>query len=400
MHHIGDLCRLAWGGDNVNISNIGISCGLMYGAAQNRDGADSNSFDPGSNWTIPIFGCATASKTVIKTVDFAYNGSKGLEDLQILDIHDKLFAQDEELPIWAVENRQDLKLATVKPLWGLVSPDSADDSGIQTIQREFLWLPETADDASFGFIRDNIAGSQFHSQARTAAYKIGGDETSFLGSSISSPSDYSGQTNVALFFKWRKLTGNVSTASHILNLVWTDIAANAVVGTRAWSWSTRPSTRPLRDDELSPGSLVQVPVTLWQKNLRYHPIYAIPAITAVILVVLAVTAVIVLLIVRRSGLSKLRWYLNHTSTGRILTTFLYTNDCDPQASTPAWLADVGERNVNLTDSVPRASSHAEYPELGDNVSSASNSIVSLIDGEESQPTLQTTTAQNIHLRHL
>ncbi|KAJ6085662.1 hypothetical protein N7499_005291 [Penicillium canescens] len=123
---------------------------------------------PGSNWTIPLFGCATANKAVIKTVDFSCNGSTGFKDLRILDIHDKTFGQDEDLPIWAVEHRQDLTVKTVKPLWDLVSPEYVDGPGIQTIQREFLWLPESADDASFGMINDNIAGSQFHSQARTA----------------------------------------------------------------------------------------------------------------------------------------------------------------------------------------------------------------------------------------
>jgi hypothetical protein len=71
----------------------------MYGAARPRDGADANNFDPGSNWTIPLFGYATANKAVIKTVDFSYNGSTGLQDLRILDIHDKTFGQDEDLPI-------------------------------------------------------------------------------------------------------------------------------------------------------------------------------------------------------------------------------------------------------------------------------------------------------------
>jgi hypothetical protein len=366
----------------------------MYGAARPRDGADANSFDPGSNWTIPLFGCATANKAVIKTVDFSCNGSTGLKDLRILDIHDKAFGQDEHLPIWAVEHRQGLTLKTVKPLWGLVSPEYVDDPGIQTIQREFLWLPESADDASFGMINDNIAGSQFHSQARTAVYAIGRNTESFLDSSISDPGDYSGQTSVALFFKWRSLTESPSTASKILNLVWTDIAANSVVGTRAWGWSARPNMLQRRDAGLSPGSIVQVPVTLWQRHLRYHPVYAIPAIFAAILVLIATIAALVLLTMKRSGPSKMRWYLNHTSAGRILTTFLYPNDSEPQASTSVWSSGAGRKNVDLKKSVPRASSHEEIQDSDEDVSSASHSAVSLIHGEGIQP------ADSIQMEHL
>lgn len=45
--------------------------------------------------------------------------------------------------------------------------------------------------------------------------------------------DYSGLTaGLALYRKWQALSMNAVGAAQIVNLVWTDIAANSVVGTR------------------------------------------------------------------------------------------------------------------------------------------------------------------------
>ena len=374
----GNSCRLALGGDNITIDNIGVACGLMYGAAKPRDGSDSNSLNPGTNWTIPLYGCATANKALIKTVNFSYNGSAGLKDLRVEGILDKVYEQKQDRPLWAVEHREDLVLTEVKPLWGLVSPEFAGDPGITTIQREFLWLPETATDASFGWIQDNIAASQFHGQALTATFNIGGDDTAFLDTALTKTNDYSGQNNIALFFKWNKLTQSATSASNILNLVWTDLAANAVVGTRACGWSARPGAIQQNHAYLSPGNIVQVPVILWERHLRYHVVYAIPAIIAAILVLIVTATALTLLLLRRSGLAKLRWYLNHTSPGRVLTLLLYPDESQPQALTSAWLNGVGRKMVDLKHPDPRASSLILSHGNDEETSSTNQSAVSLI----------------------
>ncbi|KAK4246331.1 hypothetical protein C7999DRAFT_33294 [Corynascus novoguineensis] len=44
--------------------------------------------------------------------------------------------------------------------------------------------------------------------------------------------DYSGQTNLALKRRWKDLSRSADTVAKIPNLIWTDLAANAVVGTK------------------------------------------------------------------------------------------------------------------------------------------------------------------------
>lgn len=347
-------CKLALGGDTLDIDYIGVTCGLMYGTAKASDGADFNSFNPGTNWSVPLYTCAAATKAIIKTVDFTYNGTSGLQDLHVVDIRDKVYDRKEDRPLWAVEHREDLTISSVKPLWGFVSPEHIDRAGIKTIQREYLWLPETDPPDAFRSIQDNLPASVFHGLALKDTFSIGADLNDPFTSPISETYDYSGQTNVALFSKWRKLSENPTSAADILKLVWTDIAANAVVGTRAWEWSTRPKSFQRRDSSVPPGSVVQVPVTPWQRHLRYKPVYAIPAILvgAVLLVILGVG--ITLLVVGRSGLAKMRWYINHTSPGRLLTTFLYPDECQPQVSSSVWAESLGKKQISLKDPVPRA----------------------------------------------
>ncbi|KAJ5161172.1 hypothetical protein N7492_006564 [Penicillium capsulatum] len=379
-----DDCKLATIGSSPNIQNIGVSCGLMYGTAKAPDGAGFNSFNPGTNWSVPLYTCAAASKAIIKTVDFTYNGTAGLEDLHVVDTRDKVYARKEDQPWWAVEQREDLSLTSVMPLWGPVSPRYADQDGISAIQREYLWLPETNPTGTSMSLDDNVPAGVFHGLALKHAFSIGDNLKDAFASSYSETYDYSGQTNVALFSKWRKLCESAGSAADIIKLVWTDVAANAVVGTRAWEWSLRPTSRPRRDDSVSPGSVVQVPVTPWRRHLRYKVVYAIPAITVGALFLVVVGVVITLLIVGRSGLAKMRWYINHTSPGRLLTTFLHPDECQPQASTSVWVDSVGKKQISLKDPVPRALSVPSDSDEDAEDSQSNHSAESLIPAHENR----------------
>ena len=69
---------------------------MVYGAARRKDGSASVLFDPGTEWTVPLYSCASASKALIKTVQFRYNGTEGLRSLDILDIKPKSYANVDE----------------------------------------------------------------------------------------------------------------------------------------------------------------------------------------------------------------------------------------------------------------------------------------------------------------
>jgi hypothetical protein len=111
--------------------------------------------------------------------------------------------------------------------------------------------------------------------------------------------DYSGMSNFALQQKYQSLmlADPTNGAAQILNLVWTDIMANNILGS-----DTRQTL------------LVGENVTTIAYDLRY----AIPALLLLLLWVPSVTgALFVLVMPGMLKVSYLRYVINHTAAGRI-----------------------------------------------------------------------------------
>jgi hypothetical protein len=190
---------------------------MVYGVAQSLDNKQPelwNIYDPGSNWSIPLYSCATASKASIKTVDFKLNGT-GLADLRVLAIKDKIY-DDQSKPHWAVEETN-MRLMDGAPLWGLIDPDLEPVVNISTIQREYLYLPGWIDPLGYVSVNvQNMPAIDFPGAAISMANQIGKSAMSpfgFSGLSLTSIStetfqttDYSGKSNAAMYAKWRDLS--------------------------------------------------------------------------------------------------------------------------------------------------------------------------------------------------
>src|SRR4051812_42105863 len=97
-------------------------CGIMRGADFQREGETMLEYGSNTNWTTPLYSCASVSKASIKTVTFAFNGSHDLSNLKVLGYIDKSYANDESLPHWGIESVHPLTPAQDSPLWGFVSP--------------------------------------------------------------------------------------------------------------------------------------------------------------------------------------------------------------------------------------------------------------------------------------
>lgn len=69
-----------------------------------------------------------------------------------------------------------------------------------------------------------------------------------------SVADCTGTTNFAMFRLWQNLSDTSSSATQILNLIWTDIAAISVVGTRGLQPGGNSSSNTIR------GLNVEVPL--------------------------------------------------------------------------------------------------------------------------------------------
>jgi hypothetical protein len=190
-------------------------------------------------------------------------------------------------------------------------------------------------DTSLGnapFEGQNLPGVDFYSQALATAINIGSPcTTNYQGVNA----DYSGLTSLALFAKWQNLSESADTASMIFNLVWTDAAANMVVGTKGWGLSSETNQQVL------------VPVTVYRKVILYRLPFAIPAFIVLTAFVAVLVTLLLLTLTRKTGLGRMRALLEATSAGRIMGMSLWPEK-QTERGTKEWIENIGTRCVKVT----------------------------------------------------
>lgn len=303
------LCRGQGGGDLANITNVAAQCGFLYGAPLRKDDANSSIFDPGSSWSLPLYTCTSSVKALIKTVKFRFNGTRDdLSALEILSISEKTYASEELKPLWGVEQTS-MMLADGGPLWGLVSKDGETKLNISTVRKEHLYLPGRDPLLS----TRNIPGADFAAIALDMAYD--GDGSS-LAAGTNPIVDYTGRLNLAMYKKWQELSKTPETSAKILNLIWTDIAANLVVGTK----SLQPNSNPKQKRDTGTTSNKQTPpVIQYTRRVKYKYAYGIPAFVALVLIAAAAGSTFFFVLFAGARPAVVRSILQHTSAGRLLT---------------------------------------------------------------------------------
>jgi hypothetical protein len=334
----------------ANITNIAVSCGMLYGAARRKDGSASLFFDPGTEWTIPMYSCASASKASIKTVSFRYNGTRGLQSLEVTDIRPKEYEKEEDLPLWAVENLK-MRLGDVNPIWGFTTAEHSKHPNISTARQSHLYLPGLSN----GWVTSptsgtqNLAGVDFYSKIMALTY----DMAELSDDLFYALPDYSGRANLAMYNKWQELSREPGKAATIINLIWTDISANAVLGSKG-HLSSAPLQGLSKRDE--PATTAKVPVTVYTRRTRFKWRYSVPAFLTLLLGAAISCLALVFVCIGRATPSRIRHYLDQTSAGRIFTTFLYPMENPSGLSRTKWLRLVGHKGVHVGTQFPRATS--------------------------------------------
>lgn len=341
---LGLLCAGAGNGDFANITNILVFCGLMHGAPQRLNSGSPLVFDTGSQWSQKLYTCASAVKATVKTVSFNYNGTDGLlSNLAVTDVQDKTYSDEGSMPVWGVENTgnkylmQDLNL-----IWGLVSPTYENDVNVSTVQQPSLYLPgwinpgfATLGDAESleGF--ENLPGSDF---------AVGALSTSYCVSELCTGGiDYSGNTNMAMWVRWQNLTQSADTASLIPNLIFTDTAASAIVGTKG----------VLGPGNTADQNVVPIFVTPFVMKIRYHYPFAIPALAAALMLVLITLLALGTACFSGASFARMRLRLQQVSPGRIYTTFLYSRPDGLTMRSKDWSKQFGKSIVDLSGQFPK-----------------------------------------------
>jgi hypothetical protein len=288
--------------------------------------------DPGSYWSIPLYSCTTGIKASIKTVSFKFNGTDDLSGLKVTNITPKAYHNDSSKPLWGVENTG-LNLRDAFPLWGLVLPETASQLNLSTLRQEHLWLPGSGELGTFSTLPngDNLPGMGFYKDVLAGTYDVPGGVHSF---------DYSGATNYALLKRWGQLSRTAGGTAQILNLVWTDLAANYVLGTRGL-------TTPSSGDT----SIPEISVTFYGSRVRYHVVYGIPAFILLGLTAFVCIFTVGSILVQGSGPQRMRSFLSETSPGRIFTSLdsdfaVFAISPKPSAR---WIQEEGKRVITVKE---------------------------------------------------
>jgi hypothetical protein len=234
-----------------------------------------------------------------------------------------------------------MSLGDMQPLWGIIGTGNTSippdlESKVSTLAAESLRLPGVVNmvfnPSPSG---QYLPGVNFYTQALFMAYNIARP----CQAGYSGLGDYSGRTSIALYSKWQQLSTSAATAASIINMVWTDVAANAVVGTKGWADNNVLQKRDARVAN-------QVPVTAYHKRVQYKIPFAFPAFVVIATTVAVVTITVTLWAMRKTGTGKLRQLLDTMSTGRTIGMFLWP-ESSTNLKTDAWVETVGMKQAAI-----------------------------------------------------
>ncbi|CCX31912.1 hypothetical protein FPQ18DRAFT_119095 [Pyronema domesticum] len=338
------ICAGYGNADYGNIDTIGIHCGYVYGASRLEDGRDTLLFAPNSSYIRNLYVCASAARASIKEVSFLINGTANLDNLKVTSIKPKEYRDPSTKPMWAVENMNktlagwgvDAVLQDYTPLWGQVDPKYNGTPGLDFRQSESLVLPATSPGVSITYGEDSLAAKTVFSAGLNELYS---DFSSGLP-------DYTGSLDYSIYVKWKQLTKKAESTGTMIDLIWTDLIASAVVGTKSaiprvqkGSWMG-VDAQPMG---VNPG----IQVSRYKKVIQYDWRYAIPAILCLLLWMAICAGAAFMWVFSRFNIEVMRQMLNQTSTGRVTTNLLHPNACDPTERTENWQRQAGGLKIRF-----------------------------------------------------
>jgi len=148
---------------------------------------------------------------------------------------------------------------------------------------------------------------------------------------------YDGTVNGHMLLKWQKLASSASGTAKIPNLIWTDIAANLLVGTKSLT-EALPSTRAYQ-------------VQTYERRITYNYAWGILGFLSCTLWAVWALALILMLLIPKSRSritpGALKALINRLSVGRALAAAEQPDSCDREAPTKEWLSKAGRIEIEL-----------------------------------------------------
>jgi hypothetical protein len=314
-----------------------------------------------------MYSCASANRAIIKTVRFSFNTSKSLDGLSIDNIEPKKYSGSFQHPLWAFESSAESDdpqwdLENWDPLWGIVEKEDSTFTNLSYKRSSELWLTGSTKLASLSFAGFNLAAVTVPRRLLYHTYEV---HSWALSSTRSTDilADYSGKENIELHNMWKHLTKTPEGTGRMINLVWTDIAANALYGSRGMlPVSPPPNLAKRAEGDKGSGSGTEFPVYVRVRRTRYRYAYAIPAFIVLGIVMVILVGSLVALILSRGTIGRMRLYLARLSSGRVMTAFLAKEEAIEGGdgtvaglvSTSRWLKKDGRMMVDVSRRRPHS----------------------------------------------
>ena len=316
MHTTQALCQGYNDTAPVSINSFGIQCGFLVGAAVEKSGKHQVIAEPGMTLKRKIYSCASATKTSLKTVSLSYNASDthDLSRLDIRSISPKQYSDKQDMPLWGVETVDGFVNQGLNQLWGFVNDSYQNAANITSRRSPYLYPPVAPRTLSNGIGNDYQSVRYLPASDGLSALMGGTYWTSSSYSSLDASMTWNGFLDLALFSRWQLLSQDITSAASLMRLVWTDLAANYLTGSRGW---TNPGIIPqawTNDTTWVPSA--DVPVQQAQRRIMYHWPYAVPALIMCALLLLIIPCTLLAAI--KGGLKNLHKYLSMLSAGRLL----------------------------------------------------------------------------------
>lgn len=329
----------------VNVSSIPIACNLLIGAPLTVNGEPFDVAEEGMALKRKIYAFSAAIKATIKTVQFTYNGTgeTPLEGLRVLDIQQKNYSDENSMPLWAIETPP-LFNGNMHPLWGLVSRDYENVANISTFRSPqaypVFWPAYEVLTSGTDYIGDNYLTGSSALSALLDYIKL----IDFSTTSIGLDSRFVNGRNSALMLRrWQSLSKSAESASTIIKLVFTNLAANYLQGGRGWLSEdvVPPPFRNLTGTRTS----ALVPTFNQERSVRFKWPYGIPAFLSLLLMMVLILVAIGF--AATGSVHRVGRYLSLLSAGRLLTDLLPegVNEANYQEDYKRWARTTGKRPI-------------------------------------------------------
>ena len=312
--------------------------------------------DPGSQWSSPLYSCASILKASVKEVMFTINNTATLANLRVSKITPRNYSSAESMPLWAIENTG-LNVSQAAPFWGVVDDKYEGAPSLWTFRSDRLYLPASWQLSMLS--GGGVAGANGPAAALVDTYR-----SAFgIAASAFGYVDYSAEQNYPLYLKWKNLTSNPDTSSQMINLVWTDLMANYVLGANS-------RRQPHVASNFSNFELLDpAEVRIFEQKIRYDLRFAIPALIFLGLYLGILVWAVVVWVCRRATFASLRHLLNQTTTGRAVTVerfYSHLSDSEPstclQGKTQTWIQKFGDEPIHIRKEVGFVNARPNDPE--------------------------------------